>query len=362
MTLAGVDRAFVQAQLFGATELSALGSGHLRFSDDDLAVVAALQHAPRASWREIGETLGVSASTAARRWDRLVASGLAWITAYPSSRFGAVAYVRIQTTAARFQAVAVEFAISPFVFWLEQTDGSGALFAGVAARSFPRLREILDLLAETPGVLSITSSLSVSTIREGDEWLPDTVRAPVASRIREAQTADGGAVARFSDAELALFEELYVDGRASYTRLAARSGMSERTVRRWLPEQLESGRVRVRCDVARERLGYQLGVLATIDAGRNWESLAQAVLRWSSTRMIAYTSGSSPLLLHSWVRSPGEWLSIEQRIREIQPATAITEVTFTLRSLKRFGQLFAPDGTTSGQVRLARPSGTGSAT
>ncbi|WP_241196675.1 AsnC family protein, partial [Streptomyces sp. ADI95-17] len=41
------------------------------FSELDLALVDALQAAPRAPWSRIGRALGVDATTAARRWERL---------------------------------------------------------------------------------------------------------------------------------------------------------------------------------------------------------------------------------------------------------------------------------------------------
>ncbi|WP_194236484.1 AsnC family protein [Streptomyces phyllanthi] len=49
----------------------------------DLALVNALQVAPRASWSVVGQVLGITPTTAARRWDRNATSGAAWVTAYP---------------------------------------------------------------------------------------------------------------------------------------------------------------------------------------------------------------------------------------------------------------------------------------
>ncbi|MEU4746320.1 AsnC family protein, partial [Actinosynnema sp. NPDC023658] len=51
--------------------------------ETDLRLVHALQAAPRATWHEVGRTLGVDPVTAARRWQGLVEAGCARVTAYP---------------------------------------------------------------------------------------------------------------------------------------------------------------------------------------------------------------------------------------------------------------------------------------
>ncbi|MGA7205706.1 MAG: AsnC family protein, partial [Specibacter sp.] len=53
-----------------------------QLSEEDLALIHALQIAPRAGWVDLGAVLGVHPSNAAARWERLVASGAAWITAH----------------------------------------------------------------------------------------------------------------------------------------------------------------------------------------------------------------------------------------------------------------------------------------
>ena len=51
---------------------------------DNMLLLDALQLAPRASWSRIGEVLGITAVTAAKRWARLREGGIAWVTAAPA--------------------------------------------------------------------------------------------------------------------------------------------------------------------------------------------------------------------------------------------------------------------------------------
>lgn len=52
--------------------------------ENDLVLLHGLQIAPRATWAQLGEVLGISGATAARRWARITGRGDAWIVVYRS--------------------------------------------------------------------------------------------------------------------------------------------------------------------------------------------------------------------------------------------------------------------------------------
>jgi DNA-binding IclR family transcriptional regulator len=52
-----------------------------------MALINALQLRPRASWTELGRSLGVDPVTVARRWSRLAERGEAWVSFSPGRRF-----------------------------------------------------------------------------------------------------------------------------------------------------------------------------------------------------------------------------------------------------------------------------------
>ena len=52
-------------------------------NEEDALVVDALQLAPRAPWSAVGDVLGIAPTTAAKRFQRLVDEGVAWVTASP---------------------------------------------------------------------------------------------------------------------------------------------------------------------------------------------------------------------------------------------------------------------------------------
>lgn len=50
----------------------------------DRRLINVLQIDPRATWAKVGKILGMSPTTVAHRWQRLVDDGIAWITACPN--------------------------------------------------------------------------------------------------------------------------------------------------------------------------------------------------------------------------------------------------------------------------------------
>src|SRR5437867_1734453 len=84
----------------------------------DLALVAALQAAPRADWQRVGHVLGVAGSTAARRWGRLTEHGMAWLACHPMRMPGivpVVALIEVDCLPAQWHAVAATLAEDPNV-------------------------------------------------------------------------------------------------------------------------------------------------------------------------------------------------------------------------------------------------------
>ncbi|MEU3623625.1 AsnC family protein [Amycolatopsis coloradensis] len=54
------------------------------FDELDIAIVDAVRSAPRVSWRDLAPVMGVNAATIRRRWSRMQAAGVVWVTAHPA--------------------------------------------------------------------------------------------------------------------------------------------------------------------------------------------------------------------------------------------------------------------------------------
>ncbi|WP_067574248.1 AsnC family protein [Nocardia acidivorans] len=113
----------------------------------------ALQIDPRASRTRIGASLGVDATTAARRWQRLTDTGLAWITAYPPG-LAVIGYPRLHCRGDAVAAISAQVCAMACVFSVQRIGGDYQLDLSVAAEDAAALDDLavreLGALARDP--------------------------------------------------------------------------------------------------------------------------------------------------------------------------------------------------------------------
>lgn len=337
-----IDR--VAALIHGADGPVVANSGHDVLADDDQLLVAELQARPRAPWTDIGGALGISGTTASRRWNRLVTDGYAWITAYPAQLFPVTGYVWITVSPRRRRHVGATITAHPATYWVDQLDGERTFLAGVAATSLRGIEATATEIAEIDGVMDVHLQLCRSVMHDGTVWQPKLAgpvdqEHPTIWRARET-----GDVARPSETDIRLFRALMRDGRATYTELATATGLSDRTVRRRLPELLENRMLSTRCDVSRETLGMESGFFLSIRWTARWRSLIGVACRMPGARLVAGVSGASPFLLQFWGRSIADADMVVARLEAAVPDLHIDRIDYSVRSLKRFGRYLGPDG------------------
>ncbi|MCZ0983109.1 Lrp/AsnC family transcriptional regulator [Streptomyces diastatochromogenes] len=139
--------------------------------EQDLALIDALQSAPRAPWSRIGRAVGMDATTAARRWERLRAAGLAWVTAYASARLATVAFVEVRCRPRDHAAVGAAVSALPWVFSVDETAGDHDLLLSVGAAGLPSLgRAVNQHIGTLKGVRSARMRVGITLYGEGGDW------------------------------------------------------------------------------------------------------------------------------------------------------------------------------------------------
>ncbi|MGW4374787.1 Lrp/AsnC family transcriptional regulator [Streptomyces albidoflavus] len=321
------------------------------FEETDLALVDALQTDPRAPWTRIGPAIGVDATTAARRWARLERAGLAWVTAYSGPATATVAYVEVACRPRRLAELSHRLTAQPWVVSVEHVVGDYDLFLTVVAPDLPALwRRIGGDIGLLPGVRSTRTCLGTHLFREGSGWkvraLEPAGRARLAPRRPVTGGPAGGLPARGSrgEANLRLLAALGADGRAGWAELAARSGLSEPTVRRRLTRELRDGEILLRCDLAQQPAGWP--AVATYRAHLPHGELArvgQALAQLPQIRLCASVAGSCNVLFSVWLRDLHEITGLEALLDERFPRLAVQDRTVTLHTAKRMGRVLGED-------------------
>jgi DNA-binding Lrp family transcriptional regulator len=314
----------------------------------DYLLIHALQIAPRASWKLVGDVLGVSPVTASRRWDRLAAGGHAWVTAYcasPLMQTMPYALATVSCAAGSVLRVAEALIDDPHAVTVSHAVGTSDLLVAIWISDLNLLsRYLLGRLNRIPGV--ITSQISVATdmFAEGSRW-----------RLRSLDTAQERALSGrsrpravpspLSPTDRALVVALSENGRASFEELATRTHTSTSTVRRRLYRHLNNGTLAFRCDLSHATAG--LPVEATL-----WMDVPPAKLATTATelsglpqtRMCAAVIGASNLVLTVWLRSVDELQPLEMEITLRTPGIRITQRLLTLRHLKLMGRVLDERG------------------
>ncbi|MEU6626151.1 Lrp/AsnC family transcriptional regulator [Streptomyces litmocidini] len=342
---------------------SRTGGSTVAFSELDLALIDALQAAPRAPWTRIGRALGVNPTTAARRFERLRAEGLAWVTAYDAAKTATVAYVEVRCRPRAFDRVSAAVTALPWVFSVDETAGDFDLFLSVAAPDLPSLgRAVHTGIGGLRGVRSTRTRLGMTLYGEGRDW-----RMRAMNPAERAGLGEPGAVARPrtysthlharpAPEDQALVTALGADGRLGYGELGALTGMSEHTARRRLQRLIRDGDITLRCDLAHPLAGLSTMVIyRTSVPYALLERTGNALARLEQVRMCASVSGPYNLLVLVWLHGLGAVDPFEAQLAERFPALEVRDRTVALHSPKRMSWLLDEHGRATGRVALGLP-------
>ncbi len=319
-----------------------------RPSGSDLALVEALQRDPRAPWTRIAAAVGTDATTAARRWDRLQAAGLAWLTAYVTAPTTTVGYVDVACRPDALSALTQELCGWPAVFSVERTTSRFGLFLSLAARDLDALDALVTgRIGALPGVVEVRFAVATRVYREGSGWLVNAL-APEQRAVLDDTAEQARLVVpqQWNDRDLrALVESLGEDGRRSYAELARDCRMSESAVRRALARMVRNHELDFRCDLAHVPAGwpviagYRLDIPA-VDLDR----AGTAIAHLPETRLSAAVVGEGNLVVSAWLREPAGCTAYESALATAAPGSRVVDRAITLRMPKRMGRLLSPHG------------------
>ncbi|MEU8237731.1 Lrp/AsnC family transcriptional regulator [Actinoplanes missouriensis] len=321
----------------------------LTLDELDYQLLTALQLAPRADWQRIGAALGVDASTAARRWNRLFRSGHAWISCMPAQfalQSVVLAVIEVDCVAGRLPEVAAGLADDVNIVTLEHVTGARDLLIQAAFVDHVQLGRYLSLrLGMLPGVAASRTQIALTVHIEGSRWRLDRLSDEARQSLVEGRptTVRPGHV--LGDEDVRLMQVLSEDPRQPAVRIAERTGLSPTTVRRRL-DRLDAERsLAYRCEVARYVSGYPISVSiwCTLPAGDTGRVVSK-LSGMRETRFCATLSGSANLILVVWLRSVQEVAAFEARLAVQVPELRIIDRAVALWVMKLGGHLLDPLG------------------
>lgn len=327
-----------------------------QLTEDELALIHALQLAPRASWTELGRALGVDPVTVARRFSRLSDQGAAWVGFSPGPRLFeqiCVAFVVIDCSPGATAQVAHALSAHPHMLTIERAAAGHDILAIVATRDLPALsRYTLDLLPHLPGIATVQARIVTHMFTEGGRWRI----AALAPAQRAQLTGPPPAQPLTAPSEIAPFDRALIarlahDGRAPYQTLANDLGVSLNTAKRRTEQLTRRGLLRFRCDFARPLGGWPVAVTLWAKVPpSDLPEIGHALIRLPETRNCAAVSGPHNLILQASLHSVSDVLRLETHLATTHPSLDIVDRVITLRQDKLLGRLLDPQGRSVGII------------
>lgn len=316
-----------------------------RVHETDLQLVDALQVNPRAAWVDVGAVLGVSAVTAARRWNRLEEQGLAWVNAAigPEQSMGAILEVKCALNDT--ETVAKALARFPNIITVGATTGDFQVFAVLLATDLSALMNTLTRdFAPISGAIQIRHNI-FRLLYGGVHWRQGVLPLG-ASRIVEPSPAPRPSGSRpLGVGDRALFSHLNRAGRATPAEVAAETGAAQHTVRRRINELSASRQIIFRCDVARPLFDLPLGVYLQLRAPDTTVGPVAAEMgKWRETRLCANTISASNIILIVGLHQLSELEEVQSRIVREFPGVTVEDRRVILRYEKIYGRILDEQG------------------
>jgi DNA-binding Lrp family transcriptional regulator len=352
----------IPRQRFGSFCLNPLGKGALvqesvAMDDIDRKIVHALQIAPRAPWNLVGSAVGIDPVTAARRWQRLHDTGVAWISCYPVIRTGTDYFLAELSCAPGMSVdVAMTLARDKNVTSVNVKAGGHDVLAGVGTASpGESARYSLDRLAKVPGIRNIRTLPVAMVYAEASHWrlraLDREGEAKMAAATREAPEATASA-APLRDDDWEMVHCLADNPRMPLGEIAERLGISLSSARRRLGA-VSAGRIRLRCELVKTQSGWPVyGTFFANCPADRLDATARALGKVPEVRGILSLIGPANLYLSLWLRSVVHMQEFESQLIVKVPHLSIADRSLVLRPVKWMGQLLDEHGRRTGSVPI----------
>ncbi|MCC4321969.1 Lrp/AsnC family transcriptional regulator [Streptomyces malaysiensis] len=319
----------------------------------DRRLIHALQINPRARWAALAPIIGVDAVTLARRWERIVEAGIAWVSGHPGPELrGPSAILEIEAHPAATLGLAQEISADSEAFTVDLTAGGREMLVLVATSSMDALTEYLMMrIPKLDGIRATRAHLFTSPFVHGGQWrlrsLSAEEIAAVERSIEVSRSPRGRVDSQLEDQLLRL---LGADGRATVAYLARTVGVGQRRVRDAIAAMTAQGRLDTRLDMAKAQSGrpvhawYFLRVPAALV-----QRVGSVLTRISEIRLAVSTVGQYNLILAVWLPTLAGVQRLEAVLEEKLPGVSIADRCVVLRTVKKEGHRLNAHGHATGE-------------
>ncbi|KUM98654.1 AsnC family transcriptional regulator [Streptomyces cellostaticus] len=318
------------------------------FDHLDLQLLSALEIDGRASFSRIGQVLGVSDQTIARRFRRLSAeAGLRVVALRDAEALGQDQWMlRLRCAPDGASVIADALAKRPDTNWIGLAAGGTEVICMTRPRSAGDHDDLLlGKLPRTPSVVEIRAQQLLHRFYGGPTgWLRKfrALSDDQTAALRPGPQAPAGPACIDPEDEplLAVLEH---DGRATYPELQRATGRSESAVRRRLAALLASGAVYIDVEYNSDILGYsRAAVLWITTAPAALHTVGEALATHDEIAFASATAGPSHIVVTVVVRDTASlYAYLSESLGRLEGVQHV-ETTPFLRRVKQLTYQRAP--------------------
>lgn len=310
----------------------------------DRALLHALQLDGRAPYSRIGEVLGVSTQTVARRFSRLRAEAGLRVTALPDPQAAGRSQWLLRLTAApqAAQDLAGALARRPDTSWVKLASGGTEIVSIVSNATTDGNALLLHDIPRTSSITAVSAHYLLHMYVGGPTAWRGRARSLTDEQVAALTRTRDGTPTTLSATDGKLLTALGEDGRATLADLAVRTGWSTATVARRLDELLRSGAIFLDVDVDPMALGFTTSAMLWLSVPpAHLDAVGRALTEHDELVLVAATTGRTNLVTQA-ICSGQDALHtyLTQRLGAIEHITAI-ETAPILRTVKAAAP-FAP--------------------
>jgi len=303
----------------------------------DLGLLHALHVDGRAPFSKIGEVLGVSDQTVARRYGRLRSEQRVRVTGRTDpDRVGEVSwFVRINCVPSVALTLGRTLARRPDTTWVKLASGGTEIVCVVRAETSQDSETLLlEKLPRTPNVVNVSANCLLHVFFGGPESIIDVLTPDQAARLRPPVPQPGPTVT-LDQADRRMLGLLQTDGRATITDLAAATGRSPTTERRRLGELRAAGALYFDVDLDYRLLDMRMQTMLWLNVPPDRLMAAgESLAAHPEVAFVAATTGSTNLYATVLCPDPATLFTyLTSRVAAL-PTTSRIETAPVIRTLK----------------------------
>ncbi|MBO1268332.1 Lrp/AsnC family transcriptional regulator [Arthrobacter cavernae] len=319
----------------------------------DLQIINALQIEPRVPWTSLANVIGADSVTLSRRWERISATGLAWITAmHGMDSPRSLAIVEIQCEPGQALATAEEAGRDPAIYSIDLTSGFRDILMTLSTRNDDELAEyILVKLGRLPSVRLVRTHIVNVTVKIGSQWTLRALTPAQAARIPRFRPPRPGAAKVVPQQTMSrVVSALERNARATNVELSGILGMSPQRVGDAIATMRQQGSLDLRVDVAQPystwpTVSWYFIQVPSLSISGARETLAGI----PEVQFAGVTTGQWNLIVALSARSGSDTLRLEAELERRLPDAVIMDRSMVVRVFKHLGRLLDRSGCATGE-------------